>query len=225
MFTVILATCDDELALAQALSALVPAATEGLVRDVIVVDGGSRDGTLTVADVAGCAVVTEAEGGIPAAVDLARADWLLFLSPSGVLAPDWPAEALGFVDRAVLSGKGRASAAVFRYGRIEPGIKARLAELAARMRSRLFMAPHAEQGLLLSRAFYRALGGYRGTGDVASADMARRIGRLRLTLLRTRAMVRAPHHAGGFAARMRRAAGLALLVLRLPAGIASRVSG
>ncbi len=36
------------------LAALVPGATAGIVREVIVADGGSRDDTEKVADIAGC---------------------------------------------------------------------------------------------------------------------------------------------------------------------------
>ena len=54
MLSVIIATLDSERALVPTLSALVPGATAGLVSDVLVVDGGSRDDTAAVADVGGC---------------------------------------------------------------------------------------------------------------------------------------------------------------------------
>ncbi len=60
MITAIIETRDDEVPLAHALAALVPAATEGVLREVIVIDHGSRDGTLTVADIAGCTVIEAA---------------------------------------------------------------------------------------------------------------------------------------------------------------------
>ncbi|MEA2873185.1 MAG: hypothetical protein QOH67_3161, partial [Hyphomicrobiales bacterium] len=45
MFSVIVATYDSERALVPTLAALVPGATAGIVREVIVADGGSRDET------------------------------------------------------------------------------------------------------------------------------------------------------------------------------------
>lgn len=57
MITVIFETNNDEDRLARALVPLVSAATEGFVRDVIVLDHGSTDGTLAVADTAGCTLL------------------------------------------------------------------------------------------------------------------------------------------------------------------------
>ncbi len=107
MITAIIATRDDEENLAHALAALAPAAMEGIVRDAIVVDAGSRDGTLAVADEAGCALV-EGSGAeaLMRAADMARGDWLLFLSPASLLESGWQGEALAFVDRAFMAGNG-----------------------------------------------------------------------------------------------------------------------
>jgi len=82
MISVLIATHDDERTLGQALAALVPAAVDGLVREVILADAGSTDDTLAVADDAGARVV---RCGGPAAARLAeaartaRSDWLLIL--------------------------------------------------------------------------------------------------------------------------------------------------
>ena len=54
MLSAIIATHESERALVPTLAALVPGAMAGLVREVIVADGGSRDATAEVADVAGC---------------------------------------------------------------------------------------------------------------------------------------------------------------------------
>jgi len=226
MITAVFRTKDDEVGLAKALAALVPAATEGIVRDVVVVDAGSSDGTLAVADAAGCTILHEADGdGFRDAVDAARADWLLFLSPAAVLEPQWHGEVLAFIDRAILAGEGRRRGAVFRLGRVESGLRARLAESSAALRSRLLAAPRAEQGLLVSRTLYRALGGHRPVGAFAEADLARRIGRRRLELLRAHALVRASGDRPGPFRRLRNAVTLALFVLHMPPGLIERLSG
>jgi glycosyltransferase involved in cell wall biosynthesis len=124
MITVIIETRDDEVALAHALAALVSAATEGVVREVIVVDGGSTDGTRVVADAAGCTIVeTENIAGDPRrhAAEGARSDWLLFLSPRAVLGPGWQAAAMAFIDRALVSGRALSSAAQIRNGNLANG--------------------------------------------------------------------------------------------------------
>jgi len=57
MLSVIIATEDSERLLVPTLAALIPGALAGIVREVIVADAGSRDGTAAVADIAGCRVV------------------------------------------------------------------------------------------------------------------------------------------------------------------------
>lgn len=226
MISAILVTRDNEIDLAFALAPLVSAAVEGVLREVIVVDGGSRDATLAVADAAGCKISRGAgrEALIEAAGD-AKSDWLLFLSPLSVLDPGWHGEVMSFIDRAILSGKGRQAAAAFRLGRPEPGFRARFAEWTAAFRSRVVAAPYEEQGLLIPRSLYRAIGGHRALPAMADVDLARRIGRRRLTLLRSRATVRGvADGSGGFARGLRNAACLALFVLRLPPGLIGRLA-
>src|SRR4051794_16370657 len=125
MISVIFATRDDEAALAVALSALVPAATEGIVREVIVVDRESQDATRVIADAAGCEIIEDpGNNGLLHGAGSARSDWFLFLSPAAALEAGWQGEALAFIDRAVLAGEGRHCAAVFRLGRVDPGLGA-----------------------------------------------------------------------------------------------------
>ncbi|MCB1500666.1 MAG: glycosyltransferase [Bauldia sp.] len=225
MITVIIPTRDDEERLAHALAALAPAAMEGIVRDAIVVDAGSRDGTLLVADAAGCEVVRGAGSqALMAAVDQARGDWLLFLAPDSVLEHGWQGEALGFVDRAILAGTARKSAATFRLRRAELGLGPRIAERMASFRTRLFAAPYGEQGLLISRAYYRGLGGHRDLAAMADVDIGRRIGRRRLTMLGAHARVRGRPTGGGAGRAVRNAACLALFVLRLPPRLIGRLA-
>jgi hypothetical protein len=143
-----------------------------------------------------------------------------------VLEAGWQSEALAFVDRAFMAGDARTSAATFRLRRAESGGRARIAEGVASFRTRFFAAPYGEQGLLISRGFYRALGGHRDLPAMADVDLARRIGRRRLTLLRAHAMVRRPDRAGsGMARTMRNAVCLTLFVLRLPPRLIGRLAG
>lgn len=227
MITVIIATRDDEEDLAHTLAALAPAAMDGIVRDVVVVDAGSRDGTLDVADAAGCAIVRgSGAAALMQAAETARGDWLLFLSPRSVLEAGWQAEVLAFMDRTAMAGTARTSAATFRLRRPDLGPGPRLAELFALVRTGLVAAPYGEQGLLLSRHYYRGLQGHRDLPAMADVEIARRIGRRRLTQLRAHAMVR--QHGGrrrGALRSLRNAACLTLFVLRLPPGLIGRLAG
>jgi glycosyltransferase involved in cell wall biosynthesis len=227
MISVILPTRNDEVALAYALAALVPAAAEGFVREAIIADGGSDDGSLEVADAAGCRFYRGSGRlgeDLAAAAAIARSEWLLFLSPRTALEPAWQREAGDFIERVAMSPGGE-RAAVFRHARSEYGMGARLAEGLAALRTRLFAAPYLEEGLLISAALYRELGGHRPLPGMVEADLARRIGRRRLVFLRSRAILRADASRPGGAARgLRNTCCLALFVLRVPTGWIGRLA-
>jgi hypothetical protein len=87
MLSVLIETHDDEEGLARTLASLIPAAVEGVVREVIVCDRGSTDGTHRVADQAGCHFL--ADGDIRAGIARAKAEWLMLLEPGARLADGW----------------------------------------------------------------------------------------------------------------------------------------
>jgi len=193
MISVILTTRNDELPLAHALAALVPAAADGMVREVIIVDSGSTDGTIAVADAAGCRIVSgggEKGADLAKGAGLARSDWLLFLSPDVMLEPGWQREARDFIDRLSIAGSGASRAAAFRLAHAGFGWRARTSEVVAALRARLLAAPLPEQGLLVPASLYRAVGGHRAGARLAESDLGRRIGRGRLSFLRSRAVSR-----------------------------------
>jgi hypothetical protein len=229
MITAIFAARDVEMPLAHALHALVPAAAEGVLREVLVIDGGSRDGTMVVADAAGCDIVEsrgERESDLRRASERARADWLLFLSPRVVMETGWQAEAVDYIGRVVEAGRANRCAAVFRLGQADDTARARLSEWFASFRTKALAAPREEQGLLISRNFYRELGGHRILPAMSEVDLARRIGRRRLTLLRKRATIRAPmeQQERGVLRALRNGFCLALFVLRLPPALITRLA-
>lgn len=173
MFSIILATHDSERTLVPTLAALVPGATAGLVREVIVADAGSRDETEKVADIAGCVFFKEPGPPGPrlaAAAARARGDWLMVLHPGVVPGITWIDETFAFVEQTL----ERPRAAVF----------AAAESTLARLRRALGALPAPRQGLILRKGFYREIGGHR---DVAQpeADLVRRIGRRRLVRLVT----------------------------------------
>ena len=87
MLTIIMECRDNEAELAQTLSVLVAGAVEGLVRDVIVLDHGSRDGSATVADAAGCRFLDTWD--LADVLGSARGDWLLLLEPGARPLSGW----------------------------------------------------------------------------------------------------------------------------------------
>ncbi len=95
MISVVIATLNDEQTLAAVLAALIPAAVDALVREVIVVDGGSGDRTLQIADNAGARIVSGVEMG--PACQMAKSDWLLILDSKTPPPSGWENAALDHI--------------------------------------------------------------------------------------------------------------------------------
>lgn len=154
--SIVIPTLDAATVLPRTLASLGAANEAGLVREVLVSDGGSTDETLRVADEAGCRAVTGAPGRgaqLARGAGAARGAWLLFLHADTVLPPDWPPAAAR-----QLHAPGQA--AVFRLAFRGGGGRAGLVALGANLRTRLFALPYGDQGLLISRTLYDALGGF-----------------------------------------------------------------
>jgi hypothetical protein len=186
MLSVIIATDESERALVGTLAALVPGATAGAIREVIVADKGSRDQTAEVADMAGCRILVSPAplaGRLRAAAALARAAWLMFLRPG--IAPDatWIPEVMRFVEQAELAGEADARTAVFSPGAAGGKIAGPLARLMFRTR------PRPEQGLIIAKPRYEALGGHRDGATDCEADLLRRLSRRSIAVLRTPAIM------------------------------------
>jgi glycosyltransferase involved in cell wall biosynthesis len=188
MISVIIPTGNAERLLPRCFDSLIPAAVRGVVREVIVADGGSSDATLMIADAAGAHIVhSRANRGAQFAdgARIARSDWLLFLYPETALETGWDVEAESFLAQAEME---RPRAAVFRFALEEFGGEARRAEMLANLRAALFALPYGDQGLLIPKRLYLKLGGYRALADMEDADLVRRIGRRRLISFRARAV-------------------------------------
>lgn len=228
MITVVVPTLNAEKGLAACLTALVTATVEGIVREVIVVDGGSSDRTGEIIDQAGATLVRSAAGRgrqLATGANQARMPWLLFLHPDTMLEPGWEREAATFMER-VDSGARSAAAAAFRFSIDEPGIGSRLAELRVAARGALLRLPYGDQGLLIPRRLYRQLGGYKPLSLMEDVDFMRRIGRRRTVILRARAISTAARARGGDLRNgLRNLSCLALHHLRVPAGMIARLYG
>ncbi|MBD8893046.1 glycosyltransferase [Roseibium litorale] len=192
MITVIIPTLNSEKDLAHTLAALVPAAAEGVVKEVVIVDGGSADHTDQVADAAGCewlAIPASRGERMTAGVNQSRrGEWLLFLSADSVLESGWHHEAQSFIERAERSGSGDRSAAAFMLRYDAFGLGPRVSEAFAMIRSRLLGMPYGNQGLLISRRFYSRIGGHRPLPEMEDLDLVKRIGARRLHSLRSAAI-------------------------------------
>ena len=190
MISVVIPTLNAAPHLPRAFAALVQGVADGLIKQVIVADGGSTDDTVAIAEAAGCdVVVTEAGRGkqLRAGASAAKANWLLFLHADTALAPGWAAEA----ERFMALPQARKRAAAFRLAFDDNSSQARRVVFWARLRARVMKLPYGDQGLLISRLLYDALGGYPDLPLMEDVELVRRIGRKRLVLLRSEAVTSA----------------------------------
>ncbi len=229
MISVVIPTLNAEEGLSACLTALVPAAVEGMVREVIVVDGGSSDRTLKIVEQAGAEVVHAAPGrGGQLALGAAqtRQPWLLFLHADTVLEPGWEREVAALIER-IDSGRRAPTAAAFRFTLDDIGFWPRMIEVGVAIRCALLRLPYGDQGLLIPRSLYRQAGGYSQLPLMEDVDLARRIGRKRIMVLRTRAVTSATRYRrDGYLRRSaRNLSCLTLFFLRVPPRVIARLYG
>lgn len=220
MISVVIPTYNAEASLAATLTALVPAFVEGLIREVIIADGGSVDRTLAIASQSGANVVTAAMGRgaqLKAGVAQARFSWLMFLHADTVLEPGWEREVSNFIDR---FGDGRLppKAACFRFALDDVGLSPRIVEMGVAIRTTVFKLPYGDQGLLVPHALYTETGGFSDLPIMEDVDFVRRLGRSRILQLRSRAVTSAiRYRQNGYLRRtLRNQACLALYMMHMP---------
>jgi glycosyltransferase involved in cell wall biosynthesis len=187
MISVVVPTHNSQAALTRCFNSLIGATMHGVVKEVILADGGSNDDTLAMADAAGCHVVQAGKtraSQLAAGAKAARSDWILFLHPETALDPGWEVEAEAFISRVTIEHQ---RAAAFRFGLDEFDARARRAEALTALRCWLFRLPYGDQGLLIPKRLYNKLGGYHDAA-MEDVDLVRRIGGRHLVMLRARAV-------------------------------------
>jgi rSAM/selenodomain-associated transferase 2 len=158
-----------------ALLAQLAAAPE-LVAEVLVVDGGSRDGTPLVARLAGARVLHAGAGRgrqFALGVAEARAPWLLLLHADVRLPAGWETRLSRTLERPMAGRR----AWYFQLAIAAPDPALRLLELLVRLRSRWRQLPYGDQGLLLRQELYRAVGGMRSLPLMEDLDLVQRLRR------------------------------------------------
>lgn len=172
--SVIVPTLNAGVGLHHTLSCLMEAVDAGLIREVIVSDAGSTDQTLEIAKDWGAEIITSAPsrgGQLRRGCAQAKGDWLLVLHADTVLSAGWS----GAVGLHLHTGKAGWFSLAFDNG----GARGRLVAAGANLRSRLGL-PYGDQGVLIPRQMYDAVGGYREIPLMEDVAMARALkGKLR----------------------------------------------
>ena len=183
---VVIPTLDEEARLPARLDelALMPE-----VAEIVVVDGGSQDQTVTAASARPGVRVISTRRGRAAQMNCGAAtttsEVLLFLHADVALpayAPAWIARALE--DPSVVAG-------AFRTWTVDDGPGSRIGPLLhlADLRSRYSRLPYGDQALFVRAEVFRRLGGFADLALMEDLDLARRlskVGRIRVVPARVR---------------------------------------
>ncbi|MBR9843466.1 MAG: glycosyltransferase [Rhodobacteraceae bacterium] len=195
--SVVIPTLNAEAVLGPCLGALYEGVQAGLIRELIVVDGGSDDRTTEIAREVGADVIETAAsrgGQLRAGCAAARADWLLVVHADTVLQEGWT--------EVVAAHLGQETAGYFRLRFDAGGVAGTWVAGWANLRARLFGLPYGDQGLLVRRDLYEAVGGYADIPLMEDVALAQALGRSRLVALDAVAMTSAEkYHRQGWLRR------------------------
>ncbi|MEZ5920308.1 MAG: TIGR04283 family arsenosugar biosynthesis glycosyltransferase [Parvularculaceae bacterium] len=156
--SVVIPTLNAKAGLGSALACLEAARDQGLVREIIIADGGSSDTTEKIAGSAGARIVKCDRGrGLQLATGAACAvsDWLLFVHADTWLDGEWEMQAKAHI------ADGKDKVGVFRLRFSSRGLAPRIVAAGAMIRTWLLKTPYGDQGLLISRKLYDEIGGYK----------------------------------------------------------------
>jgi rSAM/selenodomain-associated transferase 2 len=195
VISVIIPTLNDAQNLPRTLPPLVYGVADGLIKQVIVSDGGSKDETLEIAEAAGCDIVSGPAGRgkqLNAGAKAAKGGWFLFLHAGTELGDGWREE----VGRFVSAKHARMHAAAFQLAFDDESKELGRTLFWSRVRAHWLKLPYGDQGLLISRMLFDGLTGYRDLPQSEDVDFIQRIGRKRLTVLKSTAVVSAERYSG-----------------------------
>lgn len=223
--SIVIPTLNAGAALAATFDALAEAKAE-LLHEIVVVDGGSADDTPALARARGARVIAGSRGrGVQLAAGGAAASgaWLLFLHADTRLGRGWSRPVAAFI----ADPANRDRAGYPRFCLDDPTRAARWIEAGVRWRCRRLALPFGDQGLLISAAFYRGLGGFRPMPLMEDVDLVRRLGRRRLVPLDADAVTSADrYHRDGYVLRpLRNFFCLMLYFLGVPPAALRRIYG
>ncbi|SFJ20931.1 Glycosyl transferase family 2 [Celeribacter neptunius] len=183
--SVIIPTLNVTPKLRDTLLSLMEGLDAGLVRELILSDGGSSDGVEKMADFVGAElVIGEAGRGgqLKRGAEAAEGDWLMFLHADTWLPEGWAEETVQHLAKAY----DKAMVYSLSFHDAE-GLGPRVTAGWANLRTKWFGLPYGDQALLISRELYDEIGGFSELPLMEDVEIAGRLkGRIKLSPLRVR---------------------------------------
>ncbi|MEM7732241.1 MAG: TIGR04283 family arsenosugar biosynthesis glycosyltransferase [Pseudomonadota bacterium] len=168
----VIPTLNAQAGLERSLPPLGEGLTSGLIRDLVISDGGSTDGTVQIAEAAGARLVTGSAsrgGQLRRGAEAATGEWLFFLHADTVLPPGWTDGVYAHL------GSGQPAWCPMQFDHVS--MPARFVAGWANLRARVCSLPYGDQGLLISRDEYDRVGGFRDQPLMEDVAMSRTLGR------------------------------------------------
>jgi rSAM/selenodomain-associated transferase 2 len=141
--------------------------------EILIVDCGSKDGTIDVANIYGAKVYKSKERNRGLQLDIgaknSEGDWLIFLHADTRLTNDWFTTI-----KSVLSGD-KNFIYYFKFKVNDKKIIYRILEIFVNFRSQYFKQPYGDQGLIIHRSIYFKNNGFRKIPLMEDVDFLRRL--------------------------------------------------
>ncbi len=145
--------------------------------ELTVVDGGSTDLTVSIAQIHGVNVIksTKKNRGYQLQTGAYEAigDWLLFLHADSRLGPRW----VKSIYKVIQNKTSKDFAWYFDFKIRKYNIQFRLLEIAVALRSHFLQKPYGDQGLLIHKDLYSKSGGFSSLKIMEDIDLITRITR------------------------------------------------
>ena len=171
LVSIIIPTLNSRDELASCLGSLSEGLTSGVIRELIVTDGGSQDGTADLAAEAGAINVAGAPsrgGQLRRGCASASGEWLLVLHADTQLSAGWAEVVLDHV-------RSQSGPAYFKLSFRAKGMVPKIVAGWANLRARIFGLPYGDQGLLIARSDYDNAGGFADVPIMEDVDLIRKL--------------------------------------------------
>ena len=143
--------------------------------ELIIVDGGSIDLTISIAQMQGVDVIKSPKKNrgyqLKTGASNARGDWLLFLHADSRLRIGW----VRSLSQIIQNKKSKNFAWYFDFKIKKDNLEYRFLEIAVALRSLFLQHPYGDQGLLIHKDLYYKTGGYSSLKIMEDIDLITRI--------------------------------------------------
>ena len=143
--------------------------------DLTIVDGGSRDSTISIAQIQGLNIINSLDQNRGLQLGLgaskAKGEWLLFLHADSRLDKVWVKKLLKIMQ----TKTSKNFAWYFDFKIKKHNLEFRFLEIAVALRSHFLQHPYGDQGLLIHKDLYSNIGGYSSLKIMEDIDLITRI--------------------------------------------------